>query len=340
MIDGLVSGEQYTFRFYAVSHSLRSEGISLQIRTQPLINSVINIVTDEQETRTLGIKYTPTPRRNVIFDRYRFQLVNDPSIAAQEKLYNDTSRLVLFDNLVPGRLYNLSCWTVSGGIYSQPIQREVRLYPEPIKNLQAIRITDTEITLNWESPFGDHDGYEITYLDTQQPNKLISNVTFSERISYKKLRPHQNYSFEVLTLSGHQTGIAMLRSGPITQTFATLESTPGKVTYFKAIQIKPNEVTFTWSMPSSEQNGILTSYRIAYYIKNSTANDTSKLSTQSLLENLNSNPTLNYQLFEPSSNQGTIFNLQSGARYSFLIQAHTKVGPGSKAQYELGRVSI
>lgn len=131
VIDGLTSGDLYAFRLYAVSHNLRSEGISLQIRTQPLISSVINIVTDEQETKTLGVKYTPTPRRNgnVIFDRYRFQLVNDPSIPAQEKLYNDSSRLVLFDNLVSGRLYNLSVWTVSSGIYSQPIQREVRLYP-------------------------------------------------------------------------------------------------------------------------------------------------------------------------------------------------------------------
>ena len=243
MIDSLVSGELYAFRFYAVSHNLRSEGISLQVRTQPLISSVINIVTDEQETKTLGIKFTPTPRRNVIFDRYRFQLVNDPSIPAQEKLHNDTSRLVLFDNLVPGRLYNLSIWTVSGGVYSIPIQREVRLYPGHVKNLQAVRITDTEITLNWEPPYGDHDAYEITYLDPQQPNKLISNITHTEKISYKKLRPHQNYSFEVLTLAGYLNGGSMLRSAPITQTFTTLESTPGKVAYFKPIQIKPNEIT-------------------------------------------------------------------------------------------------
>ena len=332
VIDGLISGELYAFRFYAVSHNLRSEGISLQVRTLPMISSVINIVTDEQETKTLGIKYTPTPRRNVMFDRYRFQLVNDPSIPAQEKLHNDTSRLVLFDNLVPGRLYNLSIWTVSGGVYSQPIQREIRLYPGHIKNLQAIRITDTEITLSWEAPYGDHDGYEVTYLDPQQPNKLISNITHTERISYKRLRPHQNYSFEVLTLSGHANGVSMLRSAPITQTFTTLESTPGKVAYFKPILVKANEITFQWSLPTSEQNGVLTGYRITYFVRNST-NDNKSLS-HNLLENLVSNPTLNYQLFEPTSNQGTIFNLQAGERYSFLIQAHTKVGPGNKAAWD------
>lgn len=92
----------------------------------PVIDSVINIVADEHETRTLGIKYTPTPQRHVVFDRYRFQL-SDTGIPAQEKLSNDTNRLVLFDNLVPGRLYNISIWTISGGVYSVPIYRHTRL---------------------------------------------------------------------------------------------------------------------------------------------------------------------------------------------------------------------
>ena len=223
VVDGLKPGELYSFRFYAVSHNLRSEATLRLLRSKPVINSVINIVTYEQETRTLGIKFTPTPRRSSTFDRYRFQLTSDLSIPAQEKLHNDTSRLVLFDNLIPGRLYNLSVWTVSGGIYSQPIQREIRLYPGHIKTLQAIRITDTEITLSWDQPDGpsDKDGYEITYLDQQTPHRLIRNFTFYETITYQNLKPHQNYSFEVLTISGYNTS-TLLRSSPVSQTFTTL----------------------------------------------------------------------------------------------------------------------
>ncbi|KAK4336917.1 hypothetical protein RND71_044033 [Anisodus tanguticus] len=152
IIDNLKPGELYSFRFYAVSHNLRSEELSLQARTKPIINSVINIITNEQETRTLGIKFTPTPRRLSTFDRYRFQLTSDSSIPAQEKLHNDTNGLVLFDNLVSGRLYNLSIWTVSSGIYSDPIIRETRLYPEPVHNLVAKKITNSEITLVWDQP--------------------------------------------------------------------------------------------------------------------------------------------------------------------------------------------
>jgi cadherin 5 type 2 (VE-cadherin) len=38
LIDSLKPGEQYSFRFYVVSHNLRSEGIGLQIRTSEYLN--------------------------------------------------------------------------------------------------------------------------------------------------------------------------------------------------------------------------------------------------------------------------------------------------------------
>lgn len=279
----------------------------------PVINSVINVVIDEQETKTLGIKYTPTPKKNVVFDHYRFQLVSDLSIPAQQKLHNDTNRLVLFDNLVPGRLYNISIWTVSAGVYSVPVVREARLYPEPIRSLSPLKIGDTEITLAWEAPAGDKDGYEVTYLDPHVSNHLVRNITFAEKISYAGLKPHQNYSFVVTTLSGYGTA-TMLRSTPISQTFTTLESIPGKVALFQTTDLKPNEITLRWNLPQSEQNGILTGFKISYYVKGSTY--------------------VSQQLFEPTDTHGTIYNLTPGKTYMFQIQAHTKVGPGNKAIWE------
>ena len=277
----------------------------------PVIDSVINVVIDERETKTLRIKYTPTPTRNVVFDRYRFQL-SGTNIPAQEKMFNDTNRLVIFDNLVPGRLYNLSIWTVSGGTSSIPIQRQARLYPEPIRSISALSVTDNQITLSWEVPYGDKDGYEVQYLDPHEKT-LVVNVTFSEKIDYLNLKPHNNYTFVVTTLSGYGTS-TMLRSSPVSQTFLTLESVPGKVAYFQSVDTKPNEVTLQWSLPVSEMNGILTGFKISYYIKG--------------------NPVMKHQLFEPTDTQGTIYNLIPGKTYVFQIQAHTKVGPGHKATCE------
>ncbi|GFY52231.1 tyrosine-protein phosphatase 10D, partial [Trichonephila inaurata madagascariensis] len=132
----------------------------------PVIDSVIHIVTDEQETQTLGIKYTPTPIRNVVFDRYRFQL-SGTNIPAQEKLQNDTNRLVIFDDLIPGRLYNISIWTVSGGVYSVPIDRQARLLPGKVNNFVAVHVKPNVITLQWTLPSSEQNGiltgFVITY---------------------------------------------------------------------------------------------------------------------------------------------------------------------------------
>nr|XP_027194856.1 tyrosine-protein phosphatase 10D-like [Dermatophagoides pteronyssinus] len=312
-IQDLKPGEEYSFRFYVISFKLRSEGIGVQVRTIPVIDSVINVIVGEHETKTLGIKYTPTPLRNVIFDRYRFQL-SGTTIPSQEKQWNDTNRFVLFDNLIPGRLYNLSIWTISGQTLSVPIQRQARLYPEPIRNINGLSITDSEMTLSWDVPYGDKDGYEVQYFDPHEKT-LVVNVTLIEKIEYRNLKPHNNYTFIVTTLSGYGTS-TMLRSTPVSQTFLTLESVPGKVSYFQSVDVKPNEITLQWSLPQSEMNGILTGYKIVYWIKSTIATITK------------------HQLFEPYETQGTIYNLLPGKTYVFQIQAHTKVGPGHKAVWE------
>lgn len=311
VIDLLQPGELYSFMFYAVSFNLRSEGIGMQLRTLPVIASSVQVVIDEHATKTLGIKYSPTLPKYVVFDRYRFQ-ISEPSSTIQERLQNDTNRLVLFDNLTPGKLYNISVWTVSGGMFSAPITRQARLYPEPVRSISSLSVSDTEITLVWETPFGDNDAFEVQYLDHRDKH-LRSNITFAEKISFTNLRPHSNYTFIVTVLSGYGTS-TVLRSSPTSQTFSTLESTPGKVKSFHAIDVKPNEITLKWSLPLSDQNGILTGYKISYYYKGS-----------SLLKN---------QYFSPLQNNGTINDLIPGKSYVFQIQAHTKVGGGSKALWE------
>ncbi|XP_076348974.1 tyrosine-protein phosphatase 10D-like isoform X1 [Tachypleus tridentatus] len=310
IVGNLKPGELYSVNFYAVSNNLRSEGIGIQTRTMPVIDSVINIVTDKHETQTLGIKYTPTPIRNVVFDRYRFQL-SDPIVPAQEKLHNDTNRLVIFDNLVPGRLYNITIWTVSGGVYSVPIYRQARLYPESIQEITTSSIYDTSINLIWEVPVGEKDAYEVQYLDDK--GMLQQNITFLEKIKYTHLRPHHNYTFVVTVISGYGTSTAR-RSLPLSRTFQTQESVPGRVHMFKSIDVRPSLLTLQWSLPANDQNGVLTGFKVSYYSKGST--------------------DIRYHTFSPTENMGTIHHLLPGKNYKFEIQALTQIGPGNKVTYE------
>lgn len=90
----------------------------------PLIQSEVVVVNDERDSVTL--RYTPTPASSSRFDLYRFSL-SEPEIPVIEKLANDTDQKVKFKGLIPGKLYNITVWTVSDGVPSQPIQRQDRL---------------------------------------------------------------------------------------------------------------------------------------------------------------------------------------------------------------------
>ena len=72
---------------------------------------------------------------------YRFA-ISDNNIPLINKTEADPHRLVTFSNLVPGRLYNITMWTVSKGVTSRPLERQDRLYPEAVSRINATRITD------------------------------------------------------------------------------------------------------------------------------------------------------------------------------------------------------
>jgi hypothetical protein len=85
--------------------------------------------------RAQNVTYTHTPESATVFDSYRFRLegegegpaaarwVTRPAAAADRKL--------VFPHLVPGRLYNVTMWTVSSNVTSHPVQRQARLCAYP-----------------------------------------------------------------------------------------------------------------------------------------------------------------------------------------------------------------
>jgi receptor-type tyrosine-protein phosphatase beta len=306
LIDDLVSGVEYNFQIHVISYSLVSDMASLQVRTMPLIQSEIFIVSglDPDVKNSVTLTYTQTPQNQRIkFDHYRFS-IGDPNIPEKEKLANDTNRKVTFTDLMPGRLYNIKMWTVSGGVASQPIQRQDRLHPEPINILNATKITDTEISLSWDKPQGEYTSFEVQYL---VDNNYASNITNDLHITINDLKPHRNYTFTVVVRSG--TELSVLRNSvPVSAVFTTEESVPGRVHKFNPIDVQPSEIVFEWSLPVAEQNGVITQFSIIYIPENG---------SQSTVKN-----------FNPENLRGTIRALTPGMTYIFKIQAKTSVGYG------------
>lgn len=213
--------------------------------------------------------------------------------------------------LTPGRLYNITIWTVSGGVASLPIQRQDRMYPEPITQLNATSISDTEITLNWDLPKGEYNAFEVQYLTID--SHFMQNLTIHDSITITDLKPHRNYTFTVVVRSGTESSV-LRNSLPVSASFTTKESVPGRIERFGPVDIQPSEITFEWSLPSSEQNGVIRQFSITYGLEGS--------------------PHTQVREFKPTEFRGTLKNLLPGKSYLFRIQAQTAIGYGNATEWK------
>lgn len=310
LIGDLMPGMNYTFKIHTSSYQLFSDIVTLSDRTMPLIQSEVVVVNNQQETDSVTLRYTPTPRTSSHFDLYRFML-SDPNVPIKEKAANDTDMKVTFTGLIPGRLYNITVWTVSGGKLSQPLQRQDRLYPGSISIINATVITGTMITLVWDPPSGDFSDFQVSYLNTE--GLLINNLTRHNSIMITDLKPHWNYTFTVTVRSGTESSI--LRSSlPLSGVFSTHEAIPGKVEKFHPEDIQPSNVTFGWMLPSNEQNGIILKFSITYGLEGSAHTEVKD--------------------FRADEFRGTIKSLIPGKTYIFHIQAKTRIGFGTEALWK------
>ena len=317
LIPGLRPGVEYSFEIFTQSHELVSETLRRTIRTQPLCTSELFIITNQEVSTAFTLSYTPTPKQRSQFDAYRF-MVSDPDIAIKEKAAADPDRKVTFVDLTPGRLYNITLWTVSGGVTSRPLERQERLYPEQVTqtSINASKITDTQIDLVWDVPNGDYDSFEVMYQDDQ--GRLIQNLTYSNSINIGRLRPYRNYTFTIVTKAGTDQSIPK-RSTTVSASFSTRESVPGSLTSFEPIDVLPSSITFRWDLPPVQANGIITGFTIQWGPK-------AEIGKPFIPEDS--------RKFGPTETQGTITGLLPGEKYTFQIQARTRIGFGPKETKE------
>lgn len=94
----------------------------------PLIQSEVVLVIDRDKPGSLTLLYTPTPIQSSRFDLYRFRIsdTNDTTVERKVEVEKPDTK-VAFVGLTPGKLYNVTAWTVSDNVESRPLLRQDRL---------------------------------------------------------------------------------------------------------------------------------------------------------------------------------------------------------------------
>ena len=69
----------------------------------------------------------------------------------------------------------------------RPLERQDRMYPKPVSNINATRISDKDISLVWDPPDGDYDSFDVQYLDATKILIQVSTASNCSMIHRKRL---------------------------------------------------------------------------------------------------------------------------------------------------------
>ncbi|CAK1544794.1 unnamed protein product [Leptosia nina] len=320
LLSGLEPGWGYTVAITSHSYNLSSDLFTMHTRTRPLIQSEMTIVTqnggeESEDNDTMPaflVIYTRTPETAARFDAYRVRLEALGEEAREERRAADAApRQVSFRGLTPGRLYNITMWTLSHNVSSHPVQRQARLFPRPISQLNATEIGAREITLTWDRPAGDWSSFEVQYLASA--DQLESRSTSRTTLTLAPLAPYTSYTFTVEVLSGTPATI-LTRSRALSAAFRTLPAPPAIPSSFHPTDAKPTELTFQWDLPAASRHGELLRFILEYWPQGAT--DFSRTVT-----------------FPPDASSGVVRGLRAGITYEFELRGETNAGRGAAARW-------
>ncbi|XP_063374991.1 tyrosine-protein phosphatase 10D-like [Cydia amplana] len=284
LLDALEPGVGYTLTVHAVSYNLTSDLFTMETRTRPLIQSEMTIVNEPEAEvgndtlPAIRVLYTLTPATASRFDSYRFRLEGGPG-EAQEQTRSATAPAarVEFARLVPGRLYNVTMWTVSGNVTSHPVQRPVRYIQEqtaPAARVEFARLVPGRLynVTMWTvsgnvtpraAPGTLHTGADRARRARRRPVRYIQEQTApAARVEFARLVPGRLYNVTMWTVSGNVT------SHPVQRPVRYIQEQTARVEFARLVPGRLYNVTM-WTV-----SGNVTSHpvqRPVRYIQEQTA---------------------------------------------------------------------
>ncbi|KAM9327847.1 receptor-type tyrosine-protein phosphatase beta [Pholidichthys leucotaenia] len=150
--------------------------------------------------------------------------------------------------MFPGRQYNFTVMTVSGGggmamsgptVRSQPIQRSVRTSPSPLKSIHCFPLSSSSLSCSWSPPLADFDSYEVE-CRRHEDGELISALKLAggvTAVTLDHLEAYRKYLVTVRVSSSGQTSppatqatITMIDRPPVPPTSVRVSEKSSKVT--------------------------------------------------------------------------------------------------------------
>ncbi|XP_071391582.1 receptor-type tyrosine-protein phosphatase beta-like, partial [Centroberyx affinis] len=219
MFPGLIPGRLY--RAEVITHSGElTNSVSALGRTAPEPPTHLS-VKQGPTNETLELSWAGPASGD--YDSFSLQWAPPDHLSITD--VQPTRRVV--GGMFPGRLYNFTLSTVSGGVAeagggatsrSQPIQRAVRTSPSPLKSIHCFPLSSASLSCSWSPPLSDFDSYEVECRrhdngELTAALRLAGGVT---TVTLDHLEAYRKYSVTVRVASDGLT------SRPATHTTVTM----------------------------------------------------------------------------------------------------------------------
>uniref|UniRef100_A0A674BQ32 protein-tyrosine-phosphatase n=1 Tax=Salmo trutta TaxID=8032 RepID=A0A674BQ32_SALTR len=239
LFQGLVPGRLY--RAEVVTHSGElTNAASAKGRTAPEPPSMVSF-RDISDNSSVELTWEGPASGD--YDTFDLQWTPRDSLSITAA--QPTSRVL--GGMFPGRLYNFTIRTVSGGgakggpiANSQPIQRSLRTNPSRLRNMHCFPQSSSSISCSWSFPDSHWDSYtvEVRQQDSWELVYALRLARDRTSLSLENLQPYKRYNVAVRVAS------AGLSSPAVEENVATMidRDTPvfGEfLPFFSADPLKP-----------------------------------------------------------------------------------------------------
>ncbi|XP_059402714.1 receptor-type tyrosine-protein phosphatase beta-like [Carassius carassius] len=171
------------------------------------------------EITNTSLEITWSSPENTDYDDFDLQWSPRDHLSVFNPYHSPTSGNCILKGMYPGRQYNISLRTVSGGgtnnpTYSSSVHRSIRTKPERVQSLHCRPQNATAISCSWSPPEADFDSYTIECLRKDSQRMVYSQRTVKENTIYliKDLEPHKQYIVSVKVISDSMTSEAVMEN--------------------------------------------------------------------------------------------------------------------------------
>ncbi|XP_077982567.1 uncharacterized protein LOC144437498 [Glandiceps talaboti] len=158
-LTGLISGRLYTIAINAFTDQGVLDGQMKSQRTLP--SPPLSLIIGSYTNTSIPISWTQPS----VGDYDGYSIYYSPADGASSAVTNVCPSVTSYSlsGLTPSREYFISVVTVSANMRSTSVSQTQITKPSAVHIMNVVEITFDSIFVTWETPDGDHDGFDVSY---------------------------------------------------------------------------------------------------------------------------------------------------------------------------------